>query len=426
MRSMRGPTRFPFLFAIAPLVALLVALPARESRAPAATPPGRRISEFDKDAAYRRFIWVTRWDFKSAHDIELIFQNAASARFTDVFFQVRGEGTLFCQSPYEPWAWELSGRDATSGVGVDPGWDPLKVAVTEAHRRGIRIHAWVNTMPGWGQKTLPAKSTGQHSVRHPEWFMVDPAGARMTANGFYACLDPGIKAVRTHLAMLMGDLVRRYDIDGLHLDYIRYPLAEEVKHDYSYNPEPLAAFKAQTGKIPAQDPEAWARFRKAQITAVVRGIHDEIKRVNPKIELSAATLADNNKRALAAQEPDAWLNTGIIDAVCPMAYVRNDMGIFLTYMDTYLRRMNPKTTWVGVWPRSLNNGWAEQVRAAASLGAAGVAIFSYEELFPNHKASERVVALSNVLPAPGGVKPAPPTTEMRAKTSNSGKLRNRK
>lgn len=385
----------------------------------AGTLPDRR-SVFDADAPYRRLIWVTRWDFSSPRDIERIFENIAAARFTDIFFQVRGEGTLFCKSSYEPWAWELSGR-GVAGVGVDPGWDPLAVAVREAHKRGIRIHAWVNTMPGWGQKDAPPKSSGQHAARHPEWFMVDPTGYRMKATGFYACLDPGIPAVRSHLSLLMADIVRRYEVDGVHLDYIRYPLKDEVKRDYSYNPEPLAAFKKQTGKTPAQAPEQWAEFRKKQITETVRMIREATRAVNPKVELSAAVLADNTARASAAQEPEVWLNMGIVDAVSPMAYVRNDTQAFLRHMDTFTRQMNPKTTWVGIWPRTLNGGWLDQVRMAVGQGAGGVAIFSYEELYPKHQPSQRVAELLRVFPAPGGRKPAP-APEIRQKKPNSNKV----
>ncbi len=104
------------------------------SRSEAAVPV-LRSTPLDQEAPFRRFLWVTRWDYRTAEDIEQICYNAASARFTDLLFQVRGEGTVFFRSPYEPWAWELSGKGPESGVGIDPGWDPLQVAVREGRRR---------------------------------------------------------------------------------------------------------------------------------------------------------------------------------------------------------------------------------------------------------------------------------------------------
>lgn len=143
-----------------------------------------RPTPLDNAAPFRRFLWVTRWDYASPEDIARICYNAASARFTDLLFQVRGEGTVFFNSPYEPWAWELSGKDPEVGVGIDPGWDPLAVAVREGRRRGLRVHAYLNVMPCWAQKVPPPKGRGQIYADHPDWLMVDSRGRRIKPNGF--------------------------------------------------------------------------------------------------------------------------------------------------------------------------------------------------------------------------------------------------
>src|SRR5687767_6169896 len=89
--------------------------------------------QIDRSASFRRFLWVTRWDFQTPEDIKKICQNAASVRSTDLFFQVRGEGTVFFKSSIEPWASELTGG-ATNAIGRDPGWDPLDTAIREGHK----------------------------------------------------------------------------------------------------------------------------------------------------------------------------------------------------------------------------------------------------------------------------------------------------
>jgi hypothetical protein len=99
---------------------------AKPEPAPAPGSP-RRISTLPPEkrslaeaAPYRRFLWVTRWDYRRPEDLTRIFRLAAQARFSDVFFQVRGEGTVFYKTDLEPWAWELSGR-GVAGTGTDPG-----------------------------------------------------------------------------------------------------------------------------------------------------------------------------------------------------------------------------------------------------------------------------------------------------------------
>ena len=93
-----------------------------------------------------RGIWVTRWDFRSPEDVRRVVADAASIGVTDVFWQVRGQGDSYYRSRIEPWGEELFRDDRSR---TDPGFDPLALAVQEAHRRGVRIHAWFNVMPMW-------------------------------------------------------------------------------------------------------------------------------------------------------------------------------------------------------------------------------------------------------------------------------------
>lgn len=94
-----------------------------------------------------RAIWVTRWDYKKPEDVRLIVSNCAGLGFNVILFQVRGNGTVFYPSQIEPWAWELT-SDGPATTGTDPGWDPLKIAIAEAHKLGVEPHAYVNVRPG--------------------------------------------------------------------------------------------------------------------------------------------------------------------------------------------------------------------------------------------------------------------------------------
>lgn len=137
-----------------------------------------------------RAIWVTRWDYKTPADVRKIIANCAAMRFNVILFQVRGNGTVFYPSDIEPWAWELT-SETPATTGKDPKWDPLKIAVSEAHRRGLELHAYVNVFSAWHSKKFPPRDSGQLWWEHPDWFMCDAAGNRMLPRD--AELDEGVK-----------------------------------------------------------------------------------------------------------------------------------------------------------------------------------------------------------------------------------------
>ena len=93
-----------------------------------------------------RALWVTRWDFKEPSDVAKIIENADAMNFNMILFQVRGNGTAFYPSEHEPWAWELTSEDAAT-TGVDPGWDPLRLAIDHAHARGLEEDPTLSMSP---------------------------------------------------------------------------------------------------------------------------------------------------------------------------------------------------------------------------------------------------------------------------------------
>jgi uncharacterized lipoprotein YddW (UPF0748 family) len=350
-------------------------------------------------APYRRFLWVSRFDWSTAADVKRIFYQAAQARFSDVLFQVRGEGTAYFQSEVEPWAWQLSGGEIDR-TGRKPGWDPLATAIEEARRYGLRVHAYINVMPGWAQLETAPESSGQLFAARRSWFMQDMNGnamdpRRLKERPLYAFVDPALPEVRGHLAKLAGDLAGRYAVDGLHLDYIRYP--HEHPQYSSYGKATRAAFQDAHGGTPAEKPQEWRRFMTEQITAVVRGISLASRRARPGIEMSAAIMADDVSRANdACQDAEGWLREGLVDAVAPMAYT-GEMRRFDAFCERFSKGEWRGKVWLGVWAKADRNPeLVRQVRNAVRSGFPGVAIFSYSELFPDRKVNRRVVALYQV------------------------------
>jgi len=268
-----------------------------------------------------RAIWVTRWDYKKPRDIAAIMNNCRKAGFNTVLFQVRGNGTVFYRSRIEPWADELGGRD--------PGFDPLAVAISEARRRGLQLHAWVNVIPGWrGDK--PPKNGRQLYHARPDWFWRDAQGRRQPL-GWYVSLNPCYPEVRDYLVAVLREIVANYDVDGLHLDYIRFPNEWNDSYprgarvpDYPRDARTLAMFHDETGQTPESSSSRWDQWRREKLTQLVADIRAMVAETNRRVRLSAAVGADvEAARRKYFQDVRSWLDLRLLDAVYPMNYEKD-------------------------------------------------------------------------------------------------------
>lgn len=309
----------------APALAAQAFLPA----APAAhvTAPARDTTAPEPLHAEARALWVNRWDYGDAESIAQVMEIASRAHFNMVYFQVRGPGDARYRSRLDPCSPRLCGR-----LGGVPAWDPLEVAVREAHARGLQLHAWINALSGWESTKasdcggLVPSVPGQPNhelIDHPDWAMYTRSGPQRCPNGpdvEYIYLSPGNPGVRTHLARVAADVVRRYQVDGVHLDRIRYP-----GNDYGWDRASLEAF----GHDPATDPAGWARFRRGLVSRLVREVHDSIHAVRP-VPLSAAVWPIYDRErfgwpsssgvAQFFQDTWGWAGEGSLDVAVPMTY----------------------------------------------------------------------------------------------------------
>jgi uncharacterized lipoprotein YddW (UPF0748 family) len=273
-----------------------------------------------------RALWVNRWDYGSAATIRQVMENASRGNFNIVYFQVRGPWDARYRSQLDPCSPRLCGR-----LGGTPTWDPLEVAVREAHARGLQLHAWINGLSGWESnnstscQALRRSEPGQPNhvlIDHPEWAMHTRAGRPMACpNGEeYVYLSPAHAGVRTHLARVAADIVRRYEVDGVHLDRIRYPGSA-----FGWDRASLDAF----GRDPATDREGWARFRRDLVSRMVQETHDSIHAVR-KVPLSAAVwpIYDRTRFGWPSssgvaefyQDTWGWASGGYLDVAVPMTY----------------------------------------------------------------------------------------------------------
>ena len=228
-----------------------------------------------------------------------------AAGINTVLLQTRVRGSVIYPSAIEPWDVALTGA-----FDRDPGYDPLRFAIEETHRRGMELHAWVVTIPAF--KQVVAKQMGSRGLlkTHPELL-------RKHADMYY--LDPGLPATADYLLRICHEIVSRYDVDGLHFDYIRYP-----ENATSFNDG--ATFKRYAAKGVGK-----AAWRRDNITRIVRRIYEDVKAVKPWVRISSSPVGKYadvsrfpsrgwNARDAVHQDAEGWLRMGIHDILFPMMY----------------------------------------------------------------------------------------------------------
>jgi uncharacterized lipoprotein YddW (UPF0748 family) len=355
--------------------------PAAWTPAPAQTP------------GLSRAIWVTRWNYQTAEDVERIVANCAALGANAIFFQARGAGTAFYRSDIEPWAYELTSKSPAS-TGRDPGWDPLGTALAAARRHGVQLHAYINVMPGWRAAGAPPAAAKQLWTAHPDWFAVDARGQRMDPAAWYAFLDPALPEVRGYLARLAAELVQRYPVDGVHLDYIRYP---GEMGEYGYAARSVALFRSETGLAsPSANPEAWRSWRSARVEATAAGIKRAVQAVRPNCLVSAAVFADpDTARLKNCQLSWEWVGRRSVDLVIPMNYVADEKE-FHKRASFFAERVPKGRLAMGLLAEHGSTKMSQQISVSRSLGVDRIACFAYGDFFPNHQPSYKAKVLSGL------------------------------
>jgi len=344
-----------------------------------------------------RGLWVVRHTLSTEADVREAVKTAVENNFNALFVQVRGRGEAFYRSDIEPRA-----RTLTKSESAD--FDPLELLLSLAHEAGIEVHAWVNVYFTWSEESSP--ESPDHVVnRHPEWITADSKGVRLDKlstverrgsfiEGVY--LSPGIPEVRRYIADVAAEIVSRYPVDGVHLDYVRYPGGRTGLDDYSREQfrkahvfDPLEFFSGSGGSglfcgpLAVADMGAlWGDWRADQVTALVSLLSAELRAIAPEVILSAAVRPDPRRaRAEYGQDWIQWLKEGHIDLVAPMIYTESSSKFF-----RYLAMMK------GAVPDSLEGRIlagislynqnarhaAEKIEVARAAGLKGFVLFSYD------------------------------------------------
>lgn len=335
-------------------------------------------------------LWVTRWDFQTPDDVRKIIADAKASGVTDIFWQVRGQGDAYYDSPYEPWGEDLTlKRDENNkpindrSRQLNPGFDPLRLAITESHANGIKLHAWVNAMPLW-KGTEPPIDVRHPFHAHPEWRLRDETNKPRDLSDGYVIFNPVLDEVQDHLVRVIGDIADRYDIDGLHLDYIRF-LSDEIGEEKLYpgDARSLSLYNRQVGdratigQINRTRYREWIRDR---ITTLVGRIGDESLKGHDDVVYSAAVWRRPDlAKHRYLQDAERWVNDGTIDLVMPMIYTEDD-GQFTSDLQAWYSVVDRRRVVPGIG--AYKHKGANQTITQASLGhPRRFVLFAYSTMF---------------------------------------------
>ncbi|MCB2206046.1 family 10 glycosylhydrolase [bacterium] len=324
-----------------------------------------------------------------------IFDDLQSQHFNAVFFQVRSRGNAMYRSALEPWASELTGT-----LGRNPGWDPLAFAIREAHARGMELHAWFNVCRVWSAGMPPACSP-EHIVRaHPQW--VQRFGDDMW-------MDAGIPAARDYTLRVLEDLVRKYPIDGIHFDYVRYP-DRGFRDDDTYR---------RYGRGMQRDD-----WRRENVNTIVREAYRKLTRLRPALQVGSAPIGIYRNipgakgwegRNAIYQDSRRWLQDGYSDYVVPQIYWglrRHGSRIdFEALVDDWKQGASGRHVYAGVaaYKDAIQPWLQDHVDATRDHGADGIVFFRYEHIRGRGFAGRfRDLAIPPPMPWRDNIRPNPP------------------
>jgi uncharacterized lipoprotein YddW (UPF0748 family) len=244
-------------------------------------------------------------------ELRKMFDQFSAMGINAVFFQVRSECDAMYDSKIEPWSYYLTGQQ---GKAPEPFWDPLKFAIDLAHERGMELHAWINPFRAIKISTKPYKKALNHvSVTHPEWLL-------KTGD---ILLDPGIPDAREYIMSVVMDIVKRYDIDGIHYDDYFYPY-----DDITRNNEDKLTFEKYGKPMGFTDIRLW---RTNNINMFVKMLGERIQKEKPFIKhgISPFGIYKNGTPVgtsgfdaanILFTDPPTWLRDKSIDYLVPQLY----------------------------------------------------------------------------------------------------------
>ncbi len=278
------------------------------------------------------------------------------------------------------------------GTGVAPayGYDSLADLITKAHAVGMEVHPWFVTFRIWTTDAGAPHTTPEHiwwthgpGNTNPaeDWCMRGDTGG--WSYGGISNLDPGHPAVEDYLITVFMDMVSRYDVDGLNLDYIRYPSTS-----WGYNPVAVARYNAEYGTTgnPSASNANWMNWRRDQVSNLVKRLYLEIKAIKPWVKLNIdGWNSASTGNASYFQDWDKWMTNHWLDFTHPMSYTSSN-STYNGWLDTYLGNQHGRH----VYPlidasNDINGNVIPQIDNVRAHGFQGLGLYAYNTI-PNRTA----------------------------------------
>jgi uncharacterized lipoprotein YddW (UPF0748 family) len=347
-----------------------------------------------------RAIWADAFHdgFKTSVQVDKLVADCLQANLNTIIVQVRRRGDAYYNKSFEP---------RTEDPGLTPGFDALQYLIEVAHAHHLEVHAWLNTLVAWNAATPPKAANHVWNLHGPSikgadnWIAyfrkynkVDQKWSKKLHSSYF--LDPGHPAVVDYTTEVYLNVVRNYDIDGIHLDYSRYDGL-----GWGFNATNVARYNYRYGAtgLPRPDDPRWMQWRREQTANLVRKIYLKAIAIKPNLKVSSAVITWGDgpvtdgdwerTRAYAdtGQDWRSWLEEGIIDLAIPMNY----------FYDWSKKRQTWYNRWIeweknhqydrqivigpGLYSQYIENSLAQIRRAQAPSTqgnfAAGVALYAY-------------------------------------------------
>ena len=328
-------------------------------------------------------MWVVRYSLTSPQNVKKIVAEAHKAGVNNLFVQFYARGEAYYDS-----------RLAPTAECVNVKFDPLALMVKECKANGIKIHAWINVYFVWSSDRKPRDRRHAY-YKGDDWFAADPGGrslkdysqkeiTRSNLEGVY--LSPSSPEVKTYLRELVREILFKYDVDGIHLDYVRYgnlnysyDISSRTTFYNQYKVDPFALLEGKRSLEPYW--ETWHLWRMYQITDLVAQLKQDIVKFNPWVQLSSAVKPDPDEaRRSFGQDWPSWLENRWMDFVVLMDYSANtETVVRLAQKAVAYKGQGQVYVGLGAWRDSMD-GLMEKVRALRKAGINDIVLFSYDGL----------------------------------------------
>jgi len=331
-----------------------------------------------------RAIWVDAWGnlFHWPARAEELVQTCRDNNINTIMLQVRKVGDAYYDSSIEPWATNIYGPD---------DYDPLQYIIDLAHdtsdgQEYIHVHAWFVTQRIDTVGEMKQNHPDHILYQHPEYMMEDDTGSTIYSNSYY--LDPGHPGTVEWNIDVILDCMENYDIDGVNLDYVRYPGG-----NWGYNPTSLQRFQEAYDRddVPEPDDSQWSDWRRLQNTNQVKKLYVRMMQKDPEVILTPCTVnwgfnyteetyPDSSAYNGVFQDWVGWLREGIIDYNAFMNYTRShhyDRYVGWTDLSLANDDIRGSIIGIGAYLHDTVQDSMDKLQYARDEGAAGLNIYSY-------------------------------------------------